>query len=132
MKCLYCGQRLALLRKLTDSEFCSAAHRRQYHHEQEKLALARLVDAQKRFSTVTGLGPEASKAAALNARKPKAIAAADPNVDPNKELRGFLSTRPGPTGERPYPLALSAAPLAQRPPTQSPPSCSILELASIK
>ncbi|MBS1825920.1 MAG: hypothetical protein JST93_11410 [Acidobacteria bacterium] len=47
MKCLYCGKRLALLRKLTDSEFCTDAHRHAYHREQEQLALARLSDSAK-------------------------------------------------------------------------------------
>jgi len=47
MKCLYCGKRLALLRKLTDSEFCTDAHRRAYQKEQEQMALARLSDAGK-------------------------------------------------------------------------------------
>ncbi|MFN7934632.1 MAG: hypothetical protein U0R19_14985 [Bryobacteraceae bacterium] len=47
MKCLYCGKRLALLRKLTDSEFCTDAHRRAYQKEQEQMALARLNDSAK-------------------------------------------------------------------------------------
>jgi len=57
MRCLYCGKRLALLRKLTDSEFCSDPHRRLYQQEQEKMALARLMDAQKRFSAFSANGP---------------------------------------------------------------------------
>ena len=48
MRCLLCGKRLALLRKLTDGEFCSSAHRKRYVEEEQKLALARLVDEGKR------------------------------------------------------------------------------------
>jgi hypothetical protein len=54
VRCLYCGKKLALLRKLTDSEFCSGTHRRLYQQEQEKMALARLVDAQQKSSRFHG------------------------------------------------------------------------------
>ncbi len=48
MRCLFCGKRLALLRKLTDGEFCTAAHRQRYVEEEQKLALARLMEAEPR------------------------------------------------------------------------------------
>ena len=48
MRCLFCGKRLALLRKLTDGEFCSTAHRKRYLEEEQKLALARLIEEQHR------------------------------------------------------------------------------------
>lgn len=50
MRCRYCQQRIPLLRKLTDTEFCSEEHRLLFLAEQEKLALARLVEAQQRFA----------------------------------------------------------------------------------
>lgn len=50
MRCRYCQQRIPLLRKLTDTEFCSDEHRLLFLAEQEKLALARLVEAQQRFA----------------------------------------------------------------------------------
>ncbi|HBY63179.1 MAG TPA: hypothetical protein DEH78_25435 [Solibacterales bacterium] len=51
MQCLYCGKRIAILRKLTQGEFCSDAHKRRYHQEQEQLGLARLIEAQQRLAT---------------------------------------------------------------------------------
>ncbi len=48
MKCLYCGKKLPMVKKLTSEEFCSAAHRQAYHDEQEQLALARLLEEQQK------------------------------------------------------------------------------------
>ena len=43
MRCLYCGEPLSLLRKLTGkAEFCSEAHRVAYQEEFNSLALQRL------------------------------------------------------------------------------------------
>ncbi|MBI4874804.1 MAG: hypothetical protein HY822_09250 [Acidobacteria bacterium] len=55
MRCLYCGKRLALLRKLTDGEFCSAAHRTRHRQEEQHLAVARLQEQGQRS---TRLQPE--------------------------------------------------------------------------
>jgi hypothetical protein len=41
-RCLYCDGKLALYRKITSGQFCSAAHRKAYWQEQEKLAVERL------------------------------------------------------------------------------------------
>ena len=47
MLCLYCDRPLALLKRLTgDGEFCSKEHRTIYQKEHNRLALARLLDAQ--------------------------------------------------------------------------------------
>jgi hypothetical protein len=47
MRCLYCGNELALFKKLTGgSEFCSEAHRQKYQEEYNKLALSRLLQSQ--------------------------------------------------------------------------------------
>src|SRR3974377_1321267 len=47
MRCLYCGNELALLRKLTGyGEFCSEAHRQKYQEQYNRLALTRLLQAQ--------------------------------------------------------------------------------------
>jgi hypothetical protein len=60
MRCLYCGRRLALLRKLTDGEFCSSAHRQRFLEEEQKLALARLVEEGRRVDrSLWQPGPEA-------------------------------------------------------------------------
>jgi len=50
MRCLYCGNRISLLRKIKDSEFCSDEHRDLFHQEQTALALARLTEAGNRMS----------------------------------------------------------------------------------
>src|SRR5437667_11206641 len=71
MKCLYCGQRLALLRKLADSEFCSPAHRKLFEEEQDRSALLRLIAAQKRYETVVG-GPPGNSIRPADVNKPKA------------------------------------------------------------
>ena len=41
-RCLECGAKLALYRKLTDAEFCSATHRKEFLSAQEVLAVERL------------------------------------------------------------------------------------------
>ncbi|MEQ1886258.1 MAG: hypothetical protein ABL967_14430 [Bryobacteraceae bacterium] len=43
MKCLYCGKELALLKRLSGSEFCSDGHRKLYQQEYNQLALNRLI-----------------------------------------------------------------------------------------
>jgi hypothetical protein len=45
MRCLRCGKDLPLLKRLSGGEFCSDAHRREYHQEYSELALSRLLQA---------------------------------------------------------------------------------------
>ena len=52
MRCLHCGKRLTILRKLSDDEFCSEAHRAAFGREQEQLALSRLIAAQQQSQQV--------------------------------------------------------------------------------
>ncbi len=42
IRCLYCDGKLPLYRKITSGQFCSAAHRRLYWQEQERLGVERL------------------------------------------------------------------------------------------
>src|SRR5215469_12745276 len=42
IRCLYCDGPLPLYRKITNGQFCSAAHRKAYWQEQERLAVERL------------------------------------------------------------------------------------------
>jgi hypothetical protein len=49
MRCLHCGEQLALLKKFTDGEFCTAEHRTVYFETQQKLIIERLSDSNKRF-----------------------------------------------------------------------------------
>ena len=44
MRCLHCGNRISLLRKLKDSEFCSDEHREFHALQQQQLAVARLME----------------------------------------------------------------------------------------
>src|ERR1700684_371222 len=49
MRCLYCGKELALLKRLRGGgDFCSDAHKQSYQEEYNRLALSRLLQAQKR------------------------------------------------------------------------------------
>lgn len=49
MRCLYCGKELALLKRLTGGgDFCSEAHKQSYQEEYNRLALSRLLQAQKK------------------------------------------------------------------------------------
>lgn len=49
MRCLYCGKELALLKRLTGGgDFCSEVHKQSYQEEYNRLALSRLLQAQKK------------------------------------------------------------------------------------
>ena len=52
MRCLYCGKELALLKRLTGSEFCSDAHKQSYQDEYNRLALSRLLQAQSKSDEI--------------------------------------------------------------------------------
>lgn len=43
-RCLQCGAKLPIYRKLTDAEFCSDLHRKAYQEQQQTLAIARLAE----------------------------------------------------------------------------------------
>ena len=48
MRCRHCGKELALLKRLRGGgEFCSEAHKQSYQDEYNRLALSRLLQAQK-------------------------------------------------------------------------------------
>lgn len=89
MKCIYCGKRIAMLRKLTDSEFCSDMHRRLYQQEHETMALARLMDTQKRYDALTALGGSTKGCSREIATDRDAIAARL-----NEPVKGFLPQVP--------------------------------------
>ncbi len=70
MRCLYCGKELALLKRLTGGgDFCSDAHKQSYQEEYNRLALSRLLQAQKK-------GQQANNSPAQNAPPPPAAAVA--------------------------------------------------------
>jgi hypothetical protein len=47
LRCLHCNSQLPLIRKLTDGQFCSAQHRREYWENQQKLGMERLLETEK-------------------------------------------------------------------------------------
>ena len=64
MRCLYCGKELALLKRLTGGgDFCSDAHKQSYQEEYNRLALSRLLQAQKK-------GQQTNNSSAQNAPPP--------------------------------------------------------------
>ncbi len=70
MRCLYCGKELALLKRLTGGgDFCSDAHKQSYQEEYNRLALSRLLQAQKK-------GQDAPKPPAQNAPPPPTVTVA--------------------------------------------------------
>lgn len=64
MRCLYCGNKLSLLRRIADGKFCSDAHREAHQRLQDELALTRLADTR---SGRSGQQPAAQKRAAARA-----------------------------------------------------------------
>lgn len=94
MKCLHCGKKLALLRKLTDREFCSESHRRLHEQAQEKLALSRLRDAQKQLAAYSK--PEEPKAG------PPVIPPVDFSTRRENEVGSFLPQAPLPVALKGY------------------------------
>lgn len=75
MRCLYCGKHLPLLRKLRGGgEFCSDAHRDNYHEEYNRLAVSRLLQAQSRTEEAqpsTSAAPETPEATVVVAEEPE-------------------------------------------------------------
>jgi hypothetical protein len=61
MRCLHCGKKISLLRKLTDDEFCSNAHRLAFQRQQEALAFSRLTESGSRLAPRAPAEPEAPK-----------------------------------------------------------------------
>src|SRR4051812_38495295 len=49
MRCLQCRSQLALLKKLTDGEFCSADHRTLFYDTQQKLIIQRLAESARKL-----------------------------------------------------------------------------------
>src|SRR5215470_9298152 len=59
IRCLYCDGRLPLYRKITNGQFCSAAHRKAYWVEQERLAVERLHQTHDSLRTYRPVGGNA-------------------------------------------------------------------------
>src|SRR6266853_1363914 len=128
MRCLHCDGKLPLYRKITNGQFCSATHRRDYWKEQERLAVERLSqthDSLRAYHPPAAL--EATRKPAVTnplAPSTEEIARAASNADRVK-IPGFVSGRrfdPQPIGvdrrnaiePAPTAWAVSAPPLPQR------------------
>ncbi len=72
MRCRYCGKELALLKRLTGGgEFCSDSHKQSYQDEYNRLALGRLLQAQKiSQAESTGKKPLPTPAARVAVEEP--------------------------------------------------------------
>ncbi len=82
MRCLYCGKELALLKRLRGGgDFCSDAHKQSYQEEYNRLALGRLLQAQKK-------GKQAGSAPAETAAPPPNVSVALEDLSGKAELSG--------------------------------------------
>lgn len=82
MRCLHCGKRLSIFKKLQDSGFCSEEHRLAFQQQQSDFALARLMEAQRRIDR-PAVVPQAAPQAP--APPPPPPAAAKKAKDKSKE-----------------------------------------------
>src|SRR5579859_3331589 len=82
MRCLYCGKELALLRRLTGGgEFCSEGHKQSYQEEYNRLALSRLLQAQKKVQQSDATGGRKSTPPASTS-----VAVEEPVAEPVEEV----------------------------------------------
>jgi hypothetical protein len=96
MRCLYCGQELALLKRLTGgAEFCSEAHRTQYREEFNNLALSRLLQSQP--AAATGPAVEGGARTSMAVAPPAQPASAEDPV-----AAGYLLEVPSPASAAPF------------------------------
>ena len=121
MRCLHCDGKLPLYRKITNGQFCSAGHRRDYWKEQERLAVERLSQT---HDSLRAYQPPAALLATPVSPAIEAIARSASNTDRVK-IPGFVSgRRPDPQPiwvdhriaiePAPTAWAVSAPPLPQR------------------
>ena len=101
MRCLYCGKQLALFRRLTGGgEFCSDAHKASYQDEFNRLALARLKQAQEKSDELRAAAPQ--NQLALSRRGP-----GDPEGPTIRSNAHWIEPKPG-RGQTRKTLALAA------------------------
>jgi hypothetical protein len=130
MRCLYCGKHLPLFRKLTGGgEFCSDAHRDNYHEEYNRLAVSRLLQAQSRPEEPkisTSVAEERQNATAVLAEEPEMSEISGSIID---EFR-IRQIRPA-VARRPLEIEVTAVsmpaeePALPLPPTVRPPSFAL-------
>jgi hypothetical protein len=78
IRCLYCDGRLPLYRKITNGQFCSAAHRKSYWQEQERLAVERL---HQTHDSLRAYKPRGPVEAILGKTEPAVEIVSEPNVE---------------------------------------------------
>lgn len=84
IRCLYCDGRLPLYRKITNGQFCSAAHRKAYWQEQERLAVERL---HQTHDSLRAYKPRGPVEAILGKTDPELAAF---EIDPHAERPAWL------------------------------------------
>src|SRR5208337_2023354 len=97
MGCRYCGKELALLKRLTGGgEFCSEAHKQSYQDEYNRLALSRLLQAQK-VSHAESPGKKAGTASAapvaVEEPAPEKTPLAEPTLEATSSEENTLEER---------------------------------------
>ena len=100
MRCLQCGKKLSLLRKIANDEFCSAEHRDLYRHYESQIALNRLNESQVRIAR-----PSPAEAMAAQAAVERLRAMDSSSSDPV-----FVETFPIAESVRPLNLRRTATP----------------------
>lgn len=116
MRCLYCGKELALLKRLTGGgDFCSEAHKQSYQEEYNRLALSRLLQAQKKKQQ-SSHSPE-------KAAEPDSATVAVQEEAPRD---------PEPKAPEVPSLALTVAPAADSPPEAEIVSAEVVEASICK
>ena len=98
MRCLYCGKELALLKRLTGSEFCSDTHKQSYQDEYNRLALSRLLQAQSKSDEIKGKSSQAAPAVKQPETEPEPASQRTPasEVKPSPEFKSEPGLRPEP------------------------------------
>jgi len=107
MRCLYCGKELALLKRLRGGgDFCSDAHKHGYQEEYNRLALSRLLQAQKKgqqanSSPVPNASPPPQAVLALQEpvgeeEQPVTVAAVNGKVAASEPVNSPVSGEPEP------------------------------------
>jgi hypothetical protein len=108
IRCLYCDGKLPLFRKITSGQFCSAAHRKSYWQEQERLGVERLHqthDSLHAFRPAEGIEailgysePPPATVAPVPGESPSLVSTPPKNIEAPAPLAGFQAsqTRPQP------------------------------------
>lgn len=101
MRCLQCGKDVPLLKRMSGSEFCSDAHRREYQHEYSQLALGRLLQSKppgpEKSVEANGSASLLTPAATANGHSAPALSITMPPVQNTEPVVTAYKTSPEPS-----------------------------------